>query len=64
MSLQKVLEQWKNKPLKELLIEMYIDKDMNIRDISKELCISVGVVHKYLKDFGINKEKKLWEDEI
>lgn len=60
ISVEKIIERWKGVPLKELLREMYIDRDMTITEISDELCISVGAVHKYLKDYGICKQKGLW----
>lgn len=60
MGLTQVIEAWKSKPIEEILREMYIDKNMTILDISKELHISVGAVHKYLSKFHISKQNDLW----
>jgi hypothetical protein len=61
MGLKEVLEAWKGVPLEELLRELYIDKDMNIADVAKELRISTGCVHGYLVKYGIKKHNNLFE---
>lgn len=60
MALIQVIEAWKGKPLEELLKELYLDKDMSMKEIANELCISIGVVHRYLTKFHICKQKDLW----
>lgn len=60
MSIPKIIEAWKHKPFEDLLIELYIDKDMTIPEISDYLHISVGAVHSYLSKFNIYKEKLIW----
>lgn len=60
MGIQEIIEAWKGETLEELLRDMYIEKDMSIRDISKELFISVGMVHAYLHKFSICKQNDMW----
>lgn len=52
--------EWKEPTLTfhEILRRMYIDRNLSIRDISDEIGISVGAVHKYLKDECIEKNLK------
>ena len=64
MSLQKVIETWQGKPLDELLIELYIDEDLTIKEVAERLSISVGVVHNYLRKFNIDKQTKLWTNKL
>lgn len=64
MSLQKVLEAWQGKPLDKLLVELYIDEDLTVEQISKRLNISVGVIHNYLRKFNIDKQPKLWTNKL
>ena len=61
MTIKAVLEVWQGKPLDVLLREMYVERDMTIKQIACELHISVGMVHKYLSEFGINKLNQLWK---
>lgn len=60
MALKEVLEAWRGEKLDEMLRKMYIDEDMSIREIGKELKISFGVVHKYLHEYGISKHTNLF----
>lgn len=39
----------------EVLRRMYLDMDMSVLNISDEIGISVGAVHNYLKQEGIQK---------
>lgn len=41
------------KPEKEILIDLYENKKMSMKDISVKLGISVGSIHKYIHDYGI-----------
>jgi predicted transcriptional regulator len=61
MALKEVLEAWKEKPLSDLLRELYVDKDMSIHTIARELHISSGMVHKYLAEYGITKNNNLFK---
>lgn len=64
MSVQRIIEAWKGRPFKDILIELYIDKDYTIQEVSEELKISVGVVHNYLRKFNIDKQPKLWTNKL
>lgn len=46
----------KNVTFHEVLRRMYIDHDMSMEDIAKELHLSNGSVFNYLKQEGIQKE--------
>lgn len=41
----------------QVMQDMYIEKGMSIRDMSKELGCALGVIHKWLKDEGIERRK-------
>lgn len=60
MSIPKIIEAWKGKPFEEVLIELYIDNDLTIREVADSLHISVGAVQGYLSKFNIYKEERLW----
>lgn len=57
-SYQLLLERLYGKPYNELLVEMYVEKGMPIRAIAGELNLSVGTVHKAIKELGIVKGLK------
>lgn len=50
-------EKWNDEELtyREILRKLYVDRDMSIRNISDEIGLSVGSVHKDIKEFGITK---------
>lgn len=64
MSLQEILEDWKQKPLRDLLVELYIDQNMNMREVAKELHLSLGQVFNFLKQEGITKDPDLFKTKI
>ena len=49
MSLIKVIEAWKQSPLKDILLKLYIDRDLSIQQVADELKVSAGVVYNWLK---------------
>ncbi len=61
MSLKDVIEEWKGDTLKNVLLELYIDRDLSMDKVAKELKISVGIVYKWLKEYGISKNTDLWK---
>lgn len=60
MSTKDLIEMWKQKPLKEVLIELYIDQDLSMQKVADELKVSVGIIHKWLKDLSISKNNDLF----
>lgn len=60
--LQKIIEEWKGKPLRELLIELYIDKDMSLRDMEKVIYVSRETINRWLKEFGISKNRGMFKE--
>ena len=55
-----LLEKLFGKPYNELLVEMYVEKGMSIREIAKELGLSIGTVHNTIKELGLVKKLK-WD---
>ena len=53
MSLIKVIEAWKQSPLKDILLKLYIDRDLSIQQVADELKVSAGVVYNWLKKYNI-----------
>ena len=61
MSLIKVIEAWKQSPLKDILLKLYIDRDLSIQQYADELKVSAGVVYNWLKKYNITKNNNLWK---
>lgn len=51
------LHEGKEMTFHEVMVDMYITKDMSVRDIQKELLCSVGIIHRWLTSEGITKKK-------
>lgn len=64
MALKNVIEAWKEKPVKELLEELYIEKNYTMPQIAEELHISVGIVCTWLAEYGITKNPVLWKNKL
>ena len=60
MSVRDLIEKWENRSIKDVLLDKYIEQDMTIPQIASDLGVSVGIVHKWLKEEGIDKHKNLW----
>lgn len=41
----------------EVMVDMYVTKNMSMRAMAKELCCSVGIIHRWLTDEGITERK-------
>lgn len=57
MSLRKNVERVYGMPIRDILIEYYIKRDMSIEDLAKELNVAVGTVFNWLKENKIAKVK-------
>ena len=57
MSLKKNVERVYGMPMRDILIEYYIKRDMNMFDLAKELNVAVGTVFNWLKENGVTKVK-------
>lgn len=55
MSLQTNLERIYGMPIRDLLIDLYIKKDMNISELVEELQVSMGTIYNWLKLYNISK---------
>ena len=64
MSIPKLIEAWKQKPLEDVLTDLYIEQDLSIPHVAESLHISVGAVHSYLSKFNIYKEERLWSKTV
>lgn len=58
-NLQRLLEMLYQKPINELLKELYVDRGLTIKQIAKELEISSYAVWSWLKEFDICKVEEL-----
>lgn len=63
MSIQALIEKIEKEPLEDVLRRLYIERDMSMHQVAEELCVSVGLVHKWLHDFSITKNYYLWEND-
>lgn len=62
MGIKELIEKYEKDSLENILRRLYIDEDLSIAEISKELEISVGSVHQWLADYQITKQKKMWKN--
>jgi predicted DNA-binding protein YlxM (UPF0122 family) len=61
LSITEIIEEWKGKPLREVILDLYIDQDLSMRGVAKELHLSLGQVHKLIKELGISKNKDIFD---
>jgi transposase len=61
MALKDVIREWKGKEVRDLLQDLYINKDMTMKEVASELHISVGIVHKWLASYSIHKEENIFK---
>ena len=61
MGIVEIIEDWKGKPIRNVILDLYIDRDLTIRGVAEELHLSVGQVHKLIKELGITKNKDLFK---
>lgn len=61
MGLIEIIEDWKQKPIRDVILELYIDKDLSMKGVADELHLSVGQIHKLVKELGIAKNKDLFK---
>lgn len=59
MGLEEIIEDWKGKPIREVILDLYIDKNMTMRGVAKELHLSVGQVYNLCKKYGISKNSNI-----
>lgn len=57
MSLQTNLERLYGMPLRDILIDLYIKKDMNTIEMAKELQVTRVTIYNWLKRNNITKVK-------
>lgn len=41
----------------DVMVDMYVTKNMTIRQMAKEMFCSVGIVHRWLTDEGVTGKK-------
>jgi very-short-patch-repair endonuclease len=54
----------KSRPSKELLEDLYLNKKLSIKQISKELCIKQGIIWVALKEYNIPMRHGAWNKNI
>jgi predicted DNA-binding protein YlxM (UPF0122 family) len=57
MSTKQLVERLYNKPIEEILKYFYLEKDMSMEEVSKELTVSVGSIVNWLNKYGITKHQ-------
>lgn len=62
MGIKELIEKYEKDSLENILRRMYIDEDLTIVEISRNLEVSVGTIHQWLSKFQITKQKKMWKD--
>lgn len=55
MTIKRIIEKWKKVPIEQVLKELYIEKNMNIKQVADELGCSVGSIHSMLIEYKITK---------
>lgn len=58
------IEKQYNTNIEELLRHLYVDKNMTINQIAKELIISVGITFKWLNLANITTRKISWNNKL
>ena len=52
---ERLLERIYNKPTREILYELYIEKDMSMREVAEILTVSVGWVANACRKYNLYK---------
>ena len=53
--IERLLERIYNKPTRDILYELYIEKDMSMREVAEILTVSVGWVANACRKYNIYK---------
>lgn len=59
-ALQRRIEREYGKPIDEILREMYVDKEMTMKDIASALDVNLRTVQRWVKECGIKARKMTW----
>lgn len=62
MGTRQLLERLYNKPLEEILKHFYLEQDMTMEQVAKEMSVSVGSVVNWLNQYGIVKQHGLFNE--
>lgn len=62
MSTKQLLERLYSKPLEEILKHFYIEKDMSMEEVAKEMTVSVGSIANWLSKYNIVKHNNLFSN--
>ena len=60
MSNKKLIEKLYNKPLDEILRQMYVIEGLSMRDIAKELCVSHNTIRNWVEEYKFHRHKPAW----
>ena len=62
VGIKEIIEKYEGDTVENILKRKYIDEDMSILEISKDLNVSVGKIHQWLSEYQIIKQKNLWKN--
>ena len=62
MGIKEIIEKYEGDTVENILKRKYIDEDMSILEISRDLSVSVGKIHQWLSEYQIIKQKNLWKN--
>ena len=60
MSNKKLIEKLYNKPLEEILREMYVINGLSLRTIADELCVCHNTVKNWIDEYHLHYKKPAW----
>lgn len=58
--LQRRIEREYKMPIEDLLREMYVDKEMTMKEISETLDVNLRTIQRWVKECGIKARKMTW----
>lgn len=59
MSLKKLVERAYNKPIDEILRELYVEKNMTQKELAKELTVAQKTIQNWLCEYDIYRPKNI-----
>lgn len=63
-NLKILLERIYNKPIREILRELYIEQDMSYREMAKELNVNYTTVRNWVKEEELHKIRSSWDKNL
>ena len=60
MGIEYYVEQHYGKPIKDILYDLYVVKNLSKREVAKEMHLGTGTIHSWIHKYHITKNKNLW----